>query len=98
MWCVIPYVAPARESIELCISLRHCHGGFAGGGTAFGRELTAGRMAAAKAMLLSAEAPKRLSLGEVAWRCGYPDQSHFARLFRSFFGCTPTQFRNMRKQ
>src|SRR3546814_15178359 len=89
--CSSDLLDPARVAIEMCISVRHLHRCLAGAGTSFGRELNAGRMAAAKAMLLSAEAPKRLSLGEVAWRCGYPDQSHFARLFRSFFGCTPTR-------
>src|SRR3546814_7727152 len=59
LMCVDPELDPARVAIEMCISVRHLHRCLAGAGTSFGRELKAGRMAAAKAMLLSAEAPKR---------------------------------------
>jgi AraC-like DNA-binding protein len=98
LMCLDPELDPTRVAIEMCISVRHLHRCLAGAGTSFGRELNAGRLNAAKAMLSCADGPKALALGEIAWRCGYPDQSHFARLFRSFFGCTPTQFRKTRSQ
>jgi len=33
------------------------------------------------------------SLTEIAYHCGYADQSHFIRTFKSFIGQTPLQFR-----
>src|SRR3546814_3046705 len=82
LMCVDPELDPARVAIEMCISVRHLHRCLAGAGTSFGRELNAGRMAAAKAMLLSAEAPKRLSLGEVAWRRSEEHTSELQSLMR----------------
>ncbi len=35
---------------------------------------------------------KKLSLTEIAYECGYFDQSHFIREFRSFTGKTPSSF------
>ncbi len=34
-----------------------------------------------------------LSLSEVAYECGFSDQSHFTRTFKSYFGYTPKVFR-----
>lgn len=35
-----------------------------------------------------------LSIKEIAWSCGFTDQSYFARLFKRFTGETPRTFRN----
>ncbi|MFA0963532.1 helix-turn-helix transcriptional regulator [Roseivirga sp. BDSF3-8] len=33
------------------------------------------------------------SLTEIAYMCGFADQSHFTRVFRKYYGCTPGQIR-----
>lgn len=97
MMCLDPDLDPARVAREMCISVRHLHRSLASSGTTFGREVNSGRMAAAKALLSSVEG-HGLSVGEIAWQSGYPDQSHFARLFRSLHGCSPSQYRKARHQ
>ncbi|OAB80424.1 helix-turn-helix transcriptional regulator [Cochleicola gelatinilyticus] len=36
----------------------------------------------------------KLSLTEIAYRCGFSDQSHFTRTFKTYLGYTPSVFRN----
>ncbi len=36
----------------------------------------------------------RLSLGEIAVRCGFSDQAHFSRAFRASYGATPGKYRS----
>ena len=33
------------------------------------------------------------SVSDVAMRCGFDDAAYFTRVFRSFYGCTPSQLR-----
>ena len=47
------------------------------------------RMERAQRLLSSTEA----SIGEIADKCGFDDQSHFTRAFKQLFGTTPTQYR-----
>jgi AraC-like DNA-binding protein len=47
------------------------------------------RIECSKAMLIHGEA----ALVEIAARCGFADQSHFTRIFRSFVGITPSAWR-----
>jgi AraC-like DNA-binding protein len=35
------------------------------------------------------------SLTQIAYTCGYSDQSHFIRVFKAFAGCTPLQFQKL---
>jgi len=35
---------------------------------------------------------QRLHVGALAWRCGFADASAFSKLFRSRFGCSPTEW------
>lgn len=86
-------LCPARVARELSISTRHLHRVLAQDGTSFGRVLRETRMAAAASLLMD-DRTRTLSIGEVAWRVGYPDQSHFARVFRAAHGCSPVRFRN----
>lgn len=37
----------------------------------------------------------RLSLTEIAYECGFADQSHFTRLFKKYTGFLPLQFRKL---
>lgn len=32
------------------------------------------------------------TLTEVAYECGFADQSHFTRVFKTYTGCTPKEF------
>lgn len=34
-----------------------------------------------------------LSLTQIAYECGFSDQSHFTRTFKNYFGCTPGAYR-----
>ncbi|MDL5034849.1 helix-turn-helix domain-containing protein [Comamonas resistens] len=45
------------------------------------------------AMELRQAALNRYSIAEIAYRCGFASQAHFARTFRSQHGMTPTQMR-----
>ncbi|CUA93245.1 helix-turn-helix domain-containing protein [Comamonas thiooxydans] len=45
------------------------------------------------AMELRQTALNRYSIAEIAYRCGFASQAHFARRFRSHHGMTPTQMR-----
>jgi AraC-like DNA-binding protein len=51
--------------------------------------VTSLRVSEAKRMLLSSE----LSMGEIARRTGFKDQSYFTKVFKSEVGSTPTEFR-----
>ena len=52
--------------------------------------LTERRIERAKSMLLEA---KKISLIDVAARCGFSSQSHLTRVFRKQVGTTPTEFK-----
>ena len=49
------------------------------------------RVRQAQSMLRS---QNRLSIGEIAFLCGFSDQSSFSRVFRQVSGCTPKAYRN----
>lgn len=36
-----------------------------------------------------------LSIGEIAWNCGYDDHNYFSRVFRKHTGMSPVQYREM---
>ena len=38
---------------------------------------------------------KTSSVGEVAYKCGYKDVSHFSAAFKQFYGFSPIRFRNL---
>ncbi|WP_404823122.1 helix-turn-helix domain-containing protein [Novosphingobium percolationis] len=50
------------------------------------------RISAAESLLMSSHT-SHLQIGEIAWRVGFTDQSHFARIFREAHGCSPSDFR-----
>lgn len=58
-------------------------------GTSYQAELEAVRMARAREWLLD----RRLTIGEVAFRLGYQEQSSFNHAFRERFGRSPSEFR-----
>jgi AraC-like DNA-binding protein len=87
-----PALDPACVAAEHGISKRYLHLVMAQGGTSFGATLTEARLKRAKALL---EDPRfaRTSIGDIAWRSGFANASHFARRFRRRFGAAPADFR-----
>lgn len=88
-------LSPERIADDLGISRRYLQALLAGSGTSFVQELNATRLDRASDLLTDARAAG-LSLGEIAWRCGFLDPGYFARLFRKRFGVTPSMWRGGR--
>lgn len=86
-----PELDPDAVARELAISRRHLHRVLARGGSSFGRMLNDIRLTQAEALLKANG--DRAPIGDVAWRVGFADQSHFARLFKNRHGLTPSQYR-----
>ncbi len=84
-------VSPQSVADAIGISKRYLHALFAGAGTTFGDELLEIRLLRSR-RLLQEPGFRRLSVSEIAWRCGFVDSSHFARRFRIRFGKSPTQW------
>jgi AraC-like DNA-binding protein len=88
-----PDLSPERLAAELGISKRYLQQLLAGSGTSFVQELTATRLDRASDMLTDRRAGA-LSVGEIAFRCGFLDPGYFARAFRKRFGRTPREWRS----
>lgn len=87
-----PDLSPHGLAAELGISKRYLQQLLAGSGTSFVQELTATRLDRASDMLSDPRAGG-LSVGEIAFRCGFLDPGYFARAFRKRFGRTPSEWR-----
>jgi AraC-like DNA-binding protein len=74
------------------ISKRYLHTLFSAAGTTFSRELLEARLQRAERLLRDAQF-SRLTVLEIAWRCGFADSSHFARRFKLKFGKSPREYR-----
>jgi len=75
------------------VSKRYLHSLFASYGTTFGKELIGMRLERARQMLDDTRYRGR-SIAEIAFACGFVEQSHFARRFRHRYGASPTAYRN----
>jgi AraC-like DNA-binding protein len=76
------------------VSARYVQRVFEESGSTFTGYVTEQRLAAAfKA--LRRRAPANVPISTIAYDCGFTDVSHFNRLFRQRFGCTPTDVRNI---
>jgi AraC-like DNA-binding protein len=87
-----PDLSPEGLAAELGISKRYLQQLLAGSGTSFVQELTATRLDRASDMLSDPRAG-RLTVGEIAFRCGVLDPGYFARAFRKRFGRPPCDWR-----
>ena len=87
-----PDLSPEGLAAVLGISKRYLQQLLAGSGTSFVQELTATRLDRASDML-SDPRGGGLSVGEIAFRCGFLDPGYFARAFRKRFGRTPSAWR-----
>lgn len=87
-----PQLSPAQLAASHQISLRALHYAFATGQTTFMKELIRARLERSAELL--SEGRVKLTVDEVAKRCGFTDTSHFTRRFRERFGQTPAKFRS----
>lgn len=55
------------------------------------------RMKKAKSMLL-ADWMREYSVAEVATECGFSDALYFSRVFKKYYGCSPSEFARKRKE
>lgn len=85
-------LTPRTIARDLEISSRHLHRVLSNAGTSFSTLLTSSRLRRA-AQILASSGQSHLPIGEVAWLCGFVDQSHFARLFKAAYGSTPSRYR-----
>jgi len=87
-----PELSPAQLAASHQISLRALHYAFATGHTTFMKELIRARLERSAELL--SEGRVKLTVDEVAKRCGFTDTSHFTRRFRERFGQTPAKYRS----
>ena len=76
------------------ITARHAQRLFEESGTTFTRFLAEQRLAAAHRTLRD-RAAARTPISTIAYDCGFSDVSHFNRLFRQRYGCTPSEMRGI---
>lgn len=75
------------------VSARHVQRAFEEAGSTFTQYITEQRLAAAYKALRRRNA-SHLPISTIAFDCGFSDISHFNRVFRRHFGCTPSDARN----
>lgn len=87
-----PELTAERVARELGISRRYLQILLASVGKSFVLELNGVRLDRASTLLADPRADV-LTIGEIAFRCGFLDSGYFTRLFRRRFGMTPTMWR-----
>jgi AraC family transcriptional regulator, positive regulator of tynA and feaB len=93
-----PNVGPAEIAAEVGISLRYLQKLFTRRGTTCGQHIRSVRLSRAFRLLAGrTEAKGGPSICETAWASGYRDLSHFHRVFRHRFGCSPGACRGQNK-
>lgn len=75
------------------VSARYVQRIFEESGSTFTQYVIEQRLAAAHAALRR-RASAKVPISTIAYDCGFTDVSHFNRLFRQRFGCTPSDVRN----
>lgn len=88
-----PDLDPAQVAAAAGVSLRHLQSLFREEGLNIAAWIWQQRLAAA-AQRLSDPASLTMQVGEVAYRCGFVDQAHFSRRFRSRYGASPREYRH----
>lgn len=85
---------PSYVAAACGISVRYLHNLFKNQDTTFTRFLQQQRLQAA---YVSLQQHPILSVSDVAYRCGFNDQSHFTRLFKQTYQITPLSFKKQGK-
>ena len=93
--CAEPTLCANDAALAVGCSVRTLHRVLASAGRTFAGRLMHHRMLCAQRML---ESPTfdRVTTGEVGRRVGLVDPSHFVRVCRRWFGCTPQELRSRR--
>jgi AraC family transcriptional regulator, positive regulator of tynA and feaB len=87
-----PGLKPERVAAETGISIRYANDLLAEDNTSIERYVTARRLERCRVALEDAAQAHR-SIGEIAFKWGFSDLSHFGRRFKARFGLTPTDYR-----
>jgi len=85
-------LTPGSTALRLGISVRRLHALFAGRERSYAREVRWRRLALAHRRLLD-PAWDHLRVIDIAVDAGFPDVTHFHRVFRRRYGCTPAEVR-----
>jgi AraC family transcriptional regulator, positive regulator of tynA and feaB len=88
-----PALSPAIVADRVGVSTRYLHRLFEDRGQSFGRHLLARRLERCRAALTDPRLAG-LTVGEIAWNCGFTDPSYLARAYRRRYGVSPTQDRS----
>lgn len=88
-----PELSAATVAQANRISVRYLHKVFETRGTTFGRKLMETRLDEAHRLLMSNE--RRLSIGEIAYQCGFVNQAHFSSRYRTRFQQSPRQTKRL---
>jgi AraC family transcriptional regulator, positive regulator of tynA and feaB len=89
-----PDLSPDQVAARINVSTRYLHQLFADRGPSFGRHLLARRLEHGRRDLAD-PALAGLGIGEIAWRNGFKDPSHFGRAFKARYGETPGRRREL---
>ncbi|WFE41483.1 helix-turn-helix domain-containing protein [Micromonospora sp. WMMD998] len=87
-----PGLSPAAVAAAHHLSLRSLHRLFEGTGTTVGALIRTGRLERA-ARDLADPGLRRLSVAQIAVRCGFAHPAHFSRAFRAAYGMSPGEHR-----
>jgi AraC-like DNA-binding protein len=87
-----PALSAAKAGLRLGLSARYVQELLQETGRTFTQRVLELRLQKARAML-SDPRHNRLKIGEIAYACGFNEDSYFNRCFRRRFGASPTQFR-----
>lgn len=85
-----PKLTPGVVAAECGVSVRQLHRDFAARGKSFVSELMNLRLNAAAGLLAGRRSE---SIGDIAYGCGFESPTHFGKVFKDYFGCTPSEFR-----
>jgi len=91
--CSSPELSVHTIAAQYGVSARYVQRLFEESGSTFTGYLIEQRLAAAHKALR--RAPANVPISTIAYDCGFTDVSHFNRMFRQRFGCTPSDVRNM---
>jgi AraC family transcriptional activator of tynA and feaB len=81
-------LSPAIVAKSCSISVRYLHKLFAGSETTFGKVLLDMRLGEAR-RLIQSDRFANTTLQQIAFACGFSNQSHFSTAFKARFGVTP---------
>jgi AraC-like DNA-binding protein len=85
-------LSPLKIAQACGISVSYLHHLFSATETSVEAAVFKERLQKSKLLLMSPQ-NMHLSIGMIAYMCGFTHPAHFSRIFRQSFGCTPREFR-----